>query len=235
MPREIDLLVMPRKARFAPPGYWMHIVQRGHQEQSIFRHDDDRQAYLALLAGYAEDRQVQILGYTLMPNHVHLIALGKYPRAVAECLRCLNGHYGQRMRRRQESSGRFWHDRYDSCLVDERHLRSALRYVEQNPLRTGLVEDSTLYPWSSAARHTGPHRGSHLLNQDEFARRFTPSEWRLALLYRQAQHEVDAIRVATRAGQPLGTPEFLAHLEAEFDIVLPRSPVTAPRARATTG
>ena len=82
--------------------------------------------------------------------------------------------------------------------------------------------------------HTGRQRGSNLLNHDEFARRFTPSEWRLALLYRQAQYEVDAIRAATRAGQPLGTPEFLAHLEAEFDIVLPRSPATTPRARVAT-
>ena len=146
MPAEFDLLAMPRKARFAPPGYWMHIVQRGHHAKPIFRHDDDRLAYLDLLAGYARDRQVQLLGYSLMPNHVHLIALGKYPRAIADWMRCLNGHYGQRMHSRQKVSGRFWQERYFSCTVDERHLRSALRYVEQNPLRGGLVTDAVRYP-----------------------------------------------------------------------------------------
>ncbi|MBY0504224.1 MAG: transposase [Bryobacteraceae bacterium] len=224
---------MPRKARFAPPGYWMHIVQRGHQQQPIFRHDDDRLAYLNLLSSYARDRQVQILGYTLMPDHVHLVALGKYPHAIAEWMRCLNGHYGQRLQGKLGHAGRFWQERFFSCTVDERHLRSVLRYVEQNPVRAGLLADAVQYPWSSAAAHTGPLRCPGLLNHDEFARRFTPSEWRLALMYPQAKHEVEAIQQATRSGMPLGTPEFLAHLEAEFDVVLPRQPSPA-RARAAS-
>ena len=70
-------------------------------------------------------------------------------------------------------------------------------------------------------------RTTGLLNHEEFARGFTPSEWRLALAYPQAQNEVEAIRTATRLGRPLGTPDFLAHLEAEFDIVFPRFPDTA--------
>ncbi len=216
---------MPRKARFSPPGYWMHIVQRG--QQAIFRHDDDRLAYLDLLAGYAADRQVQILGYSLMPDHVHLMALGKYPGAVADWMRCLNGHYAQLMQGKLTHQGRIWQERYGSCTVSERHLRSVLRYVEQNAQRAGLVDDAVLYPWSSAAHHTGRLKSTGILNQEEFARRFTPAEWRLALAYPQSPTEVEAIRLATRLGQPLGPPEFLAHLEAEFDVVLPRPAITA--------
>jgi putative transposase len=33
------------------------------------------------------------------------------------------------------------------------HLLAAARYIEQNPVRAGLVATSWEYPWSSAAAH----------------------------------------------------------------------------------
>ena len=41
---------MPRKNRFAPPGYWLHITQRGNDRQRVFLSDADRQYFLDLLA-----------------------------------------------------------------------------------------------------------------------------------------------------------------------------------------
>ena len=37
--------------------------------------------------------------------------------------------------------------------MDERHLLSAVRYVELNPVRAGLVKKPEKYKWSSAAGH----------------------------------------------------------------------------------
>ena len=215
---------MARKPRFAPPGYWLHIVQRGNYRQDIFRNDADRQTYLHLLHRYAEPRQIEIMGYCLMRDHVHLVALGKYPHAISGWMRCLNGHYAQRMHFIQEVRGRFWQDRFDSCALDERHLRAALRYVDLNPVRAGLVKDATQFSWSSAAAHAQPQTAPAFLNTDEFDLRYTPAEWRTTLATPQPQQEVAALRHATLRGQPLGSPDFLNRLEAEFDIVLPRDP-----------
>lgn len=218
---------MARKPRFAPPGYWLHITQRGNYQQSIFRNDDDRRKYLELLGLYAAERQVQIMGYSLMSNHVHLVAMGKYPQAVANWMRCLNGHYAQRIHFFEGRRGRFWQDRYFSCTLDEWHLRAALRYVELNPVRAGLVEEATQYEWSSAACHVGQRKGWPFLNQDEFHLRYTSAEWKLALRVPQLESEVSALRLATRLGEPLGSVEFLEHLEAEFDVVVPRRMMVA--------
>lgn len=223
---------MARKPRFAPPGYWLHITQRGNYRQSIFRDDGDRWKYLELLAVYAAEWQVEIMGYSLMANHVHLIAMGKYPQAVANWMRCLNGHYAQRIHFLEGRRGRFWQDRYFSCALDERHLRAALRYVELNPVRAGIVEDATQYAWSSAAIHVAQERGLPFLNQDEFHLRYTPAEWKLALRVPQLMSEVSALRMATRLGQPLGSLDFLEHLEAEFEVVLPRRIMMAREALA---
>ncbi len=56
-----------------------------------------------------------------------------------------NGKIGQR--------GHLWQGRFYSCPLDGVHLYAAIRYVERNPVRAGLVERSEDYPWSSALNH----------------------------------------------------------------------------------
>ena len=51
---------MPRKNRFAPPGYWLHITQRGNYRQRVFLSDADRQYFLDLLAARSLERGVRV-------------------------------------------------------------------------------------------------------------------------------------------------------------------------------
>ena len=46
---------MSRKNRFAPPGYWLHITQRGNDKQRVFLTDADREYFVALMAIRSED------------------------------------------------------------------------------------------------------------------------------------------------------------------------------------
>lgn len=50
--------------------------------------------------------------------------------------------------------GHFWERRYRACLVDDDlYALAALRYLDRNPVRAGLVADPTTYPWSSCAAY----------------------------------------------------------------------------------
>ena len=44
-------------------------------------------------------------------------------------------------------------NRFFSCPLSSRHLWTALRYVERNPLRAGLAPQPGEYEWSSAPAH----------------------------------------------------------------------------------
>ena len=48
-----------------------------------------------------------------------------------------------------------WQERFHSYRMDERHLLSAVRYVEMNPVHAGLVERAEDWEWSSARYHLG--------------------------------------------------------------------------------
>src|SRR5260221_7789460 len=57
---------MPRKPRFAPPGYYLHITQRGNYRQRTFFSGADHTLFLELLALHADSNQVDLLAYWQM-------------------------------------------------------------------------------------------------------------------------------------------------------------------------
>src|SRR5579883_2961805 len=77
---------MARKLRFAPPGYWYHVTQRGNYRQKTFFAQADYEPFLELLLRYTATHDVGLLGYCLMPNHVHLIAQPHKDGALSICL-----------------------------------------------------------------------------------------------------------------------------------------------------
>ncbi len=58
--------------------------------------------------------------------------------------------------------------------MDEDHLLKAIRYVELNPVKAGLVEKPGDYPWSSARAHLEGH-DDELVKIQPYAWR----DWRL--------------------------------------------------------
>ncbi|MCC6265411.1 MAG: hypothetical protein IT169_17695 [Bryobacterales bacterium] len=66
---------MVRIRRVVAVGCPHPIRQRGNFRRDLFFDDEDRQTYLALLAGHAAGRHPRILGYCLMSNPIHLIAV----------------------------------------------------------------------------------------------------------------------------------------------------------------
>ena len=66
---------MPRVSRIVLAGRPHHVTQRGNNRQDVFFVDDDRRVYLGLLKEQAERFGLEILGYCLMSNHVHLVAV----------------------------------------------------------------------------------------------------------------------------------------------------------------
>ena len=221
---------MPRKPRFAPPGYNLHITQRGNCGQRTFHTRQDYQRFLDLLAHYAPAHGVDILAYCLMPNHFHLLAHGHRIDSISDLMRSLNGRYAQYIHGRLVRRGRFWQNRFYCCLLDNAHLVAALRYVELNPVRANLVTDAVEYAWSTASIHVGATATPHWLQMSTFNELFSHAEWVAKLAEGQLTFEQVTIRDSTQREIPLGTPAFLHELETTFNRKLHTpQPVGRPR------
>jgi hypothetical protein len=66
---------MARLARVVAVGVPHHVTQRGNGRQFILACDPDRSVYLDLLRQSIVLHGVELIGYCLMSNHVHLVAV----------------------------------------------------------------------------------------------------------------------------------------------------------------
>ena len=66
---------MPRTPRVVEVGAPHHITQRGNNRQEIFPSAQDRRAYIQRLRTECSRHNLRVLGYCLMTNHVHLVAI----------------------------------------------------------------------------------------------------------------------------------------------------------------
>lgn len=94
--------------------------------------------------------------------------------------------------------------------MDEPHLLAAIRYVLLNPVRAGLVETVTAWPYSSARAQIlgSPDK---LVNCAPAAERV--SDWAGYLSLEEPSGEIETLRRHGRIGRPLGSDHFIDKLE----------------------
>ena len=145
-----------------------------------------------------------------MSNHVHLILVPPNAAALGQVLRDTHMTYTRHVNHRQGLSGHLWQGRFFSCPLDESHLWSAIRYIERNPVRAGLVRRAEDYRWSSAAGHCGLRNDPLLSGELELSDHV--DDWR-GWLGDEDDAVVEALRQCTRTGRPFGPPTFVSRLE----------------------
>jgi len=137
---------MGRLARVVAADVPHHLTQRGNGRRFVLDCDTDRSVYLKLLRENLVLYKVSLIGYCLMSNHIHLIAVPHTADGLAQALKHTHGRYASYWNVAHQSCGHVWQGRYYSCPLDESHLWEALRYTELNPLRAALVREAESWP-----------------------------------------------------------------------------------------
>ena len=226
---------MARLARVVAVGVPHHITQRGNDRQDVFRTDVDRVRYLQLLAEHAGQWGVRLLGYCLMSNHVHLIAVPRSPESFARGIGRAHYRYTREYNLMNRRSGHLWQNRFYSCPLSDSHAATALRYVDLNPVRASMAERAEEYRWSSAAAHLGIVDWPHgLLDRRAWDELDLAAGWREYLDAKREQDEEMRLREATSTGRPFGDEEFVLALERKLARPLRPNPPGRPKARAAS-
>src|SRR5262249_3516037 len=145
---------MARKKRSFVNGVSVHITSRGNNRMDIFHQRQDYATFLTYLEGAVADQAVDVHAFALMTNHVHLIATPGAARAISLVMKTLGEQYVRYYNRQYDRIGTLWNQRYGAKPIeDERYWLTCLRYVEQNPVRAGIIDRPEAYEWSSYAAH----------------------------------------------------------------------------------
>ena len=210
---------MARLARAVAVGVPHHVTQRGNRRQPVFFVGDDYRAYLQLMAEWTGKHGVAIWAYCLMPNHVHLVAVPADEEALARAVGEAHRRYTRRIHFRENWRGCLWQGRFASYAMDEEHLLKAVRYIELNPVRAGLVRHPWDHEWSSARAHL---EGKNDLLVDVGPMRERVNDWREFIMTPLNERETGDIRLHLRTGRPMGSESFMSNLEVRLGRTLRR-------------
>ncbi len=95
-----------------------------------------------------------LIAYCVMPNHLHLV-LTPLPRdansyfSMSRIMHVLKGFTAYRANDALGRKGTFWQaESYDHYVRDQDELQRVVYYVIFNPVKAGLVEDWSMWPWT---------------------------------------------------------------------------------------
>ena len=123
-------------------------LDRGHGECWLRRPDVAGRVEQVLRA--EDGRTYRLRAWALMPNHVHLV-VDVWQTPLSSLLQLWKGRSAREANKVLKRHGTFWEREYfDTLIKDEAHLRKAVRYTDNNPVKAGFVCDPKRWLWSSA-------------------------------------------------------------------------------------
>lgn len=210
---------MRRPLRYCPAGIPVHVIQRGVNRCRCFVDDDDRAAFIRILADGAKIQGVDIHAWVLMANHVHLLLTPTGNQCASMLMQYLGRSYVRLFNRRHSRTGTLWEGRFRSSLIQsERYLLTCQRYIELNPVRAGLVRHPSEYHWSSYHTNALGIHSSFVKPHEAYLSLGNERNRRLAAyrgLFDQVMpaDQIEAIRFATNKGLAFGSERFKKSIE----------------------
>ena len=213
---------MARMARIVIPNIPHHITQRGNRSQKVFFSKNDKLSYLSLLHKHAQETGLIFWAYCLMDNHIHLIAVPEREDSLAKGIGDTHKYYTRMINFRENWRGYLWQGRFSSFPLDEKYLYAAVRYVERNPVRAGIVKRAEDYEFSSARAHV--YKTEDLLLSGNFVTEEI-KDWKKFLEGDDKEQDIRLFKKHARIGRPLGHEGFIEKLEKITGRILkPRKP-----------
>ncbi|MDD5496737.1 MAG: transposase [Candidatus Omnitrophica bacterium] len=150
---------MPRKPRCLVDDGFYHIMSRGHNKCKLFHSRKDYEKYRSLIIEHKQAFPCDIYHYCLMPNHAHILLKIKYGNDLPCFMKQVNQNYTNYYKKSYGLTGNLFQGRYKGLIIEtDGYLLECGRYIERNPLKSGLEDDLSQYFFSSFNFYTRGER-----------------------------------------------------------------------------
>ncbi len=154
----------------------LHFVTFSCYRRPLLGTARSRDCFLQILNQVRSKRNFLLLGFVVMPEHVHLLVSEPRGSNPSIALQVLKQEVSRRLRKEQTLSPErqewpkcaeaqtveehFWQRRfYDFNVWSEKKFREKLEYMHANPVKRGLVVHPKDWPWSSWGHYALGERG----------------------------------------------------------------------------
>jgi putative transposase len=140
-------------ARIQDLGHLHFLTFSCYRRAAKLDFESDRDMFCKILDETRVLREFRVVGYVVMPEHVHLLVSEPAQAPLAVAVQMLK----QIVSRRQGAKGEpFWMTRYyDFNVWSAEKIGEKLEYMHLNPVKRGLVYEGIDWRWSSALFYAG--------------------------------------------------------------------------------
>ncbi|MBB5174584.1 REP-associated tyrosine transposase [Texcoconibacillus texcoconensis] len=140
---------MGRKPRSKSAYGIYHIMWRGANGQEIFHDDEDRMRFLGTFLKCKIQAEMTVYAWCLMSNHVHLL-VREGNEDISLTMKRIGVSFALYYNWKYRTQGHLFQDRFKSENVESRrYFLTVVRYIHQNPVKAGMVNQVDQWPWSS--------------------------------------------------------------------------------------
>ena len=173
---------MPKRLhRYYGAGYSHFLTTSCDQCLPLLGSTKNRDLFLRVLEQVRRRYRFVVIGYVVMPEHVHLLLTEPERGNPSVVMQALKQGFAQRVLSRLRKSehshqlslwsgpvqrGCIWQPRfYDFVVFSEKKRIEKLRYMHRNPVKRGLVLAADQWVWSSYRHYAYGETGPVLVNE----------------------------------------------------------------------
>jgi putative transposase len=129
----------------------VHVTVCTDNKENIFDSEIHARIVIDELLKAAKDVRFRILCYCLMPDHLHVIVSpGESTLTLSKFLNIFKGRTTAVFRERKDLKKIWQRSGFDHVIRTEENLKGVIKYIRNNPVRKGIVENADDYPYSES-------------------------------------------------------------------------------------
>jgi len=119
------------------------------ERRSLFQVTATAELLEHTILDYHSQGKFLLHAFVIMPDHLHVLITPAADVSLEKAMQFIKGSFSFRLKSKLEVWMRSFNE---SQISTEEKFMNCVRYIEENPLRRGLVATPQAYPFSSAAR-----------------------------------------------------------------------------------
>jgi putative transposase len=136
-----------------------HVTAVTAGRRSLFQVTATAELFEQTILDYRSQGKFLLHGFVIMPDHFHVLLTPAPDVSLEKAMQFIKGGFSFRLKSKFDVWERGFND---SQVLSEEKFFNCLRYIEENPVRRGLVSEASAYRFSSASSGLHDPMPSHM-------------------------------------------------------------------------
>jgi len=140
-----------RKKREYAEGAFYHVTSRTNNKNRVFDSEPGRKLMMITLQDAKEKFNFQLTNFCIMPTHIHLLIRPSEGTDISMIMHWIKTMSAKGWNCINGTKDHFWGQRFFArAIKDMNEYESVMKYIDENPVKSGLVTDPAEWESSGA-------------------------------------------------------------------------------------